>query len=314
MAFRQSQTWREATESICRADESPDDLGPLRQAFRLLKLRNRFDAVITMGPRPSLAYGLLCAILFLPSKQIMTEVFLDEARPASLAWRIKTFLFRWVARRSLGLLTNSSAEVGFLARRFGISKEKLRFVPMYTTIDRPERSPHNEGYVLSIGRTLRDWDVLLRAAPHFEAPLRLVVGRNDRLPEPLPPNAEIFRDVPLEAGRDWMRRAAIVVIPLLPAERSTGQVVLFEAMALGKPIVATRTAGTADYIRDGENGLLVSPGDAGGLADAINRLLENPTLADRLASSALADCLTVLDLETHAARKIEAVKSLCPMP
>ena len=100
------------------------------------------------------------------------------------------------------------------------------------------------------------------------------------------------------------------MIPLLPAERSTGQVVLFEAMALGKPVVATRALGTVDYLHDGENGLLVESGDAPGLADAIHRLLTNSALATRLADNALADCKTELGMEIHAARKIESIQSL----
>lgn len=310
MAFRQSRTWREATATICRETESPDDLGALRQAFRLLKLRGSADAVVTMGPRPCLAYGLLCALLGLPSKQILTEVFLDEARPSVPAWRIKTFLFRIIARRALGLLTNSSAEVGFIARRFGIPESKLRFVPMYTTLDRPERAAHNEGYVFAIGRSGRDWETLLRAAPQFAAPLRLVAGSGDRLPGPIPPGVQVSRDLSLEEGRELMRRAAVVVVPLLPAERSTGQVVLFEAMAMGKPVVATRATGTVDYVRDGENGWLVEPGEASALADAVNRLLRDPALAQRLAEAAWADCRSDLDAETHARRKIQAIAEL----
>ncbi|NCA81745.1 MAG: glycosyltransferase [Opitutae bacterium] len=310
MAFHQSRTWRAATTTLCREGESPDDLPPLRQAFRLLRLRSRFDAVVTLGPRPSLAYGLLCALLHLPSKQIMTEVFLDPPRPASLPWRIKTALFRWISRRSLGLLANSSAEVGLLARRFGIPEAKLRFVPMYTTLADSARAPDNDGYVLSIGRTLRDWETLLRAAPQFKAPLRLVAGKDDRLPAQLPPAAQVFRELSLEEGHGMMRRAALVVIPLLPAERSTGQVVLFEAMAMGKPVVATRVAGTLDYLRDGENGLLVEPGDAPALARAVNRLLEDPALAARISETAWADCQTHLDPETHAKRKIKEITAL----
>ena len=263
-----------------------------------------------MGPRPSLAYGLLCGLLGISSKQIMTEVFLDEPRPRSLSWRIKTVLFRWIARRSLGILTNSSAEVDFIARRFGIPKTKLRFVPMYTTIERPELSPINEGYVLSIGRTARDLDTLMLAAPHFHAPLALVVGKHDPLPEKLPSNIRVFRDISLEECHEKIQRAAVVVIPLLPAERSTGQVVLFEAMALGKPVVATRVTGTQDYIRDGENGLLVEPGDAIGMAKAINRLLHDPEFSSQLARSAWKDCQTTLHAEEHARRKLDAIAEL----
>ncbi|HRT05049.1 MAG TPA: glycosyltransferase family 4 protein [Kiritimatiellia bacterium] len=310
MAFRQSRTWIAAATSICRGDETPDELPPLRQALRLLGLRRKFDAVVTMGPRPSLAYGLLCAILRVPSKQILTEVFLDAARPDSLRWRLKTALFGLVARRALGILTNSSAEVALIARRFGLPEDRLRFVPMHTTIAEPQAVAENDGSVLSIGRTLRDLDALVAAARRVAAPFVVVAGAADRLPEPLPANVRVLRDVPLAESHALLRRAAVVAIPLLPAERSTGQVVLFEAMALGKPVVATRAVGTVDYVRDGENGLLVAPGDPAALADAIQRLLQNPDLARHLAATALEDCRTRWLPDIHAQAKIEAVREL----
>ncbi len=314
MAFRQSRTWTAATTSICRGDETPDDLCPVRQAFRLLKLRKKFDVVVTMGPRPSLAYGLLCAVLRLPSKQILTEVFLDAARPDSLGWRLKTALFRLVARRALGILTNSSAEVAFIARRFAIPEAKLRFVPMYTTIPEPIAITKNDGTVLSIGRTLRDLETLVAAVRRVDAPFIVVAGAADQLPEPLPANVRVLRDVPLAEGHALIKKAAVVVIPLLPAERSTGQVVLFEAMALGKPVVATRAVGTVDYVRDGENGLLVEPGDAAALADAINRLRQNPDLAQHLAATAREDCRTHWAPDHHAEHKLAAIAALRASP
>lgn len=310
MAFRQSQVWSEAVATICRVNETPDDLNPLRQAIRLLRLRFRYDVVVTMGARPSLVYGVLCGLLGLSSKQVMTEVFLDAARPAALAWRLKTGLFRWAARRSLGILTNSTAEVGLIAQRFAVPETKLRFVPMYTTIARPEAAPHRDGGVVSIGRTLRDLDALFQAAPAIDAAVNVVVGRDDRLPSPVPPNVRVFREIPLDKCQEMLRRAAVVVIPLLASERSTGQVVLFEAMALGKPVVATRTHGTVDYVRHGENGLLVAPGDAAEVAAAVNRVVADGGLAARLGTAALADARTELDLELHARRKLEAIRSL----
>lgn len=310
MAFRQSQTWREAVTTICRMDETPDDLGPLRQAFRLLRLRSRFDVVVTLGSRASLAYGVLCALLRLPSKQIMTEVFLDNPCPRCPLWRMKTALFRWISHRALGILTNSSGEVGFIAKRFWIPESKLRFVPMYTTIEHPGLREKNDGTVVSIGRTLRDLDTLVAAARDIPAPVIIVAGRPDRLPPNPPPNVKVLREIPEDQAHGILSRTAVSVLPLLPAERSTGQVVLFEAMAMGKPVIATRTVGTVDYIRDGENGLLVEPGDAQALAKAVNRLLEDSALARRLAAAALADCQSEWDAETHARRKRDAIREL----
>lgn len=58
--------------------------------------------------------------------------------------------------------------------------------------------------------------------------------------------------------------------------------VLLEAMALGVPVVASRIAGIPRLIRDGDDGLLVTPGSAGDLAYALNRLLVDPSLRDEV--------------------------------
>jgi glycosyltransferase involved in cell wall biosynthesis len=51
--------------------------------------------------------------------------------------------------------------------------------------------------------------------------------------------------------------------------------VLVEAMAAGKPIIASRAGGIVDLVKDGENGLLIEPGDVDGLYLAIERLLND---------------------------------------
>jgi glycosyltransferase involved in cell wall biosynthesis len=64
---------------------------------------------------------------------------------------------------------------------------------------------------------------------------------------------------------------------------------LFEYMASGSPVVATDLPSTAEIICDGENGLLIPPGDAVALAAALRRLRDEPDLAQRLAASATQD-------------------------
>ncbi len=62
--------------------------------------------------------------------------------------------------------------------------------------------------------------------------------------------------------------------------------VLIEAAALGKPIIATNIDGSREIIRDGETGLLVPPADSAALSGAILRLLDDEGLARRLADKA----------------------------
>jgi glycosyltransferase involved in cell wall biosynthesis len=79
--------------------------------------------------------------------------------------------------------------------------------------------------------------------------------------------------------------AAMVVIASLGTEASP--IVLREAFATGRPVVATRVGDVPDVIRDGENGLLIPPNDIEALAAAMERFLNDPALAESCGRSAL---------------------------
>jgi glycosyltransferase involved in cell wall biosynthesis len=61
-----------------------------------------------------------------------------------------------------------------------------------------------------------------------------------------------------------------------------------EAMARGRPVAATARGGSAEYLRDGENCVVFTPGDAGSLVSALRRLAGDQELRDRLREHGLA--------------------------
>jgi glycosyltransferase involved in cell wall biosynthesis len=61
---------------------------------------------------------------------------------------------------------------------------------------------------------------------------------------------------------------------------------LLEAMAAGRPVVATRVGGNPEVVVDGETGLLVPLRDPRAMADAVLRLLRDPELARRMGEAA----------------------------
>ena len=65
---------------------------------------------------------------------------------------------------------------------------------------------------------------------------------------------------------------------------------ILEAMASGLPCLSCRAVGVMDCLRDGENGLLVEPGDVPAQAAALRRLIEDGALRTRLATAALEEC------------------------
>ena len=60
---------------------------------------------------------------------------------------------------------------------------------------------------------------------------------------------------------------------------------VLEALAVGTPVIATRTGGVAEVVHDGENGLVVDPGDVDALADAVSRYFSDG-LDERLRTQA----------------------------
>jgi glycosyltransferase involved in cell wall biosynthesis len=75
-----------------------------------------------------------------------------------------------------------------------------------------------------------------------------------------------------------LRACDVSVLPSRYEELGTA---LVEAMACGVPVVASRTGGIPDVVRDGHNGLLAAPGDAAATAAALGRLLDDPDLRRR---------------------------------
>ena len=73
---------------------------------------------------------------------------------------------------------------------------------------------------------------------------------------------------------------------------------LLEAMCLGVPVISTKVAGAVEVIEEGENGLLVDIGDETGLANAMERLLEDGGFRYSLGRKAiqLADALNITSI------------------
>ena len=80
---------------------------------------------------------------------------------------------------------------------------------------------------------------------------------------------------------------------------------ILEAMASGHAVLAGRSVGVVDCVRDGENGVLIEPGDIEGVAAALARLIDHDEERERLAAAALAECRETYSWE-RAGRLIAA--------
>ena len=78
---------------------------------------------------------------------------------------------------------------------------------------------------------------------------------------------------------------------VLPSSNEGTPVSAIEALAAGRPVVATRVGGVPDVVRDGEDGFLVETGDTVELADRLARLARDPALRERMGEQGRARVL-----------------------
>src|SRR5215471_400755 len=221
-----------------------------------------------------------------------------------LGKRWHTRIDRWCGRRSDHVIAVSEATRRIMTDFEGTPEAKITLVyngvePLCTPASesvaklRRELMLHDESICLMIARLHEEkgFKVLFDAIPivvsHVPNMVVLVAGEG--------PHRATLAAGARRRGLDHMVRflgqrndipelislASVVVLPSLA--ESFG-FVLLEAMSLGKPVVASTAGGIPEVVSHGETGLLVPPGDALSLADAISRVLLKPALAADFAA------------------------------
>ena len=187
----------------------------------------------------------------------------------------------WLARpllRRASLALTASEFLADAARDLGA--REVRIVPPPVEIPEEVGEPAEPPHVLFAGRLSPEKGILdfLEAT---EGLPRVIVGDGplrDRVPE------AVGFVPPSEVGPHYERAAVVCV----PSRREGYGLAAREAMAYGRPVVATRVGGLPDAIEDGVTGLLVPGGDVAALRAAVETLLADTSLRERLGSSARA--------------------------
>jgi glycogen(starch) synthase len=100
-----------------------------------------------------------------------------------------------------------------------------------------------------------------------------------------PPGVELLGLTRPDVVLELVRAASVVVVPSIVLDACP--TVVLEAMAAGRPVVASSSGGIVDLVEDGVTGTLVPPGDAVALADALTFMIEDPAMAAAMGRNGL---------------------------
>jgi L-malate glycosyltransferase len=236
-------------------------------------------------------------------------------------------LENWIMSRVAARVIAVSRAVGEALVRRGTPRRKLTIIPnglVTDRIDRPVNIESREEWrrrigwepsrrVVGIVSRPKDQEVVLRALDSVEVPLRLVLAGVD----PGSPLGNLGRRVP--------ERHSVVCLPftsevrplydllelvLLPSRSEGLSQSLLEAMALGKPVIASAAGGNLEVITNNVDGRLVAPLEPAAWAQAVEELLVDPARAHRLGAAARSAARERYALEHTVARTAELYRSV----
>jgi L-malate glycosyltransferase len=237
------------------------------------------------------------------------------------------FLENWVVSRMAARVIAVSRSVGDALVRRGTSRKKLVVIPnglIESRVDGPVSSEAIAEWRARMGwepsrRTigivsrLKDQEIAIRALEYLPIPTRLVLAgvgptpHIQRLVSRVPPHHAVVLIPFTSAVRPLYELLELV---LLPSRIEGLSQALLEAMALGKPVIASAAAGNRDLITNGVNGILVDPLDPAAWAQAMEHVLADSALAKRLGEAARHTARDTYALEHTIERTGELYRSV----
>jgi glycosyltransferase involved in cell wall biosynthesis len=242
----------------------------------------------------------------------------------------RTFwLENWIASRVADRVIAVSSTVAEALIRRGTPREKIVVIPnglIPSRVDSAVSAADLEAWRRRIGwegsrRTIgivsrkKDQAVVLRALREVGPPVRLVMAGTEETPELLIlaavlPERHAVSFVPFDP--DVRPLYDLLEVVLLPSRTEGLSQTLLEAMALGKPVIASAAAGNLDLITDQVDGLLVPPLDPTAWAKAIERILGDYATAHAMGQAARHTARVGFSLDHTVARTLRLYRELVP--
>jgi glycosyltransferase involved in cell wall biosynthesis len=307
------------------------------QAVVAFTKRARYDAILTDGEHIGIPLALLLKLVGSRTPHVTIGHRITASK--------KRGFFKWLRVQShvSRIALHSQRQYDLAIDELGLTSDKLALIPYQadTQFWKPQADVAEERLICSAGLEFRDYPTLVQAVEGLD--VKVVIGaashwskrRNTAEAAEPPKNVEVDK-FDYVALRKLYARAAMVVVPLEDVDFQAGVTTILEAMAMGKPVIVTHTAGQTDVVEDRRtltrgahprqrpagmmkrvahtagveiepNGFYVPPSDPDALRRAIQFLLDRPEERARLGASGRRTVEQVASLEQYVERLRELV-------
>jgi glycosyltransferase involved in cell wall biosynthesis len=256
---------------------------------------------------------------------LITSIHGSDIENASVRGRMYEWVVRRTLKRSAKVISNSNYLLLKTIEKFnaGIDRKSIIIgngvdISEAYMLDKYEEAP--SPFILGIGRLehYKGFDILIRSVAFMlrsYPDIKLILagdGPERRNLEILIKKLGIEESVlmyGLRDRKDIQQLLASCKFLVVPSRREAFGIVILEAMAARRAVIAMEVGGVSDLIKQGENGILIKNHDPNDLAEAMTYLLEHPEIADALGKRGRSNVIERFDWKIIADKYIAAFQS-----
>jgi glycosyltransferase involved in cell wall biosynthesis len=250
-----------------------------------------YDLVVAWGGQNGFTYAFLRSMFGQKSPPLII-----------LSFNLQGVLSHFLGLARFGMRTVSRvvvftpSEVEQYRRTLSLAPEAISYCPhgwfdpmrwyVPRELQKSDTTTQNGKFIFTSGRSYRDYETLARAVEGTEVCVKVSSRPFNLAGLNMPTNMESMGWLDYRVAQDYLYESNFYMVPLQSITFAGGDSSLLQAMSFGKAVVATRAPSTETYLEHGETGLLVEPGDAEGMRQAILHLWRNPDEAIRMGQAA----------------------------
>jgi glycosyltransferase involved in cell wall biosynthesis len=259
--------------------------------------KHHYRLIFAMSERAGIPFAALNRVF--PNRKLLVSMFTAwSLRQESMITKLNLF-----SAMDAIIVKCQSFKRHFV--KLGAAAERVHVIPY--GVDHRFFSPladieQQAGFAMSIGEIRgRDYATLFQAVDGL--PLK-----NTDLHTTVPENVTIARRFSRAELKKLYAQSQFIVLPL-HNNSPGGTTVTLEAMCMERAVIVTRIPNILDYVIDGETGILVNPGDAAAMREAIQHLLAHPEEACRLGQNARQRIEEELNLDVYVERIAQLLRA-----
>ncbi len=240
-------------------------------------IHKQFDVVISYYERVGFPFALLQKFRGSNTPHIVLTTWFSSSEKAWFLQNIHDHLAQ--------IITWSSNQYEFAIEQLQIPRENIKLIKRGTDQKFWRPISAETDRICSVGMEMRDYATLIDALKTLNISCHIATGTSrgqlfdtvktlyeiDCIPGHVTVGSKSTTKL-----RELYAKSRFVVVPLLPTDTDNGITTILEAMAMGKPVICSRTEGQIDVIQDGVTGIFVPPNDPIAMRKAILELWNDP--------------------------------------